>query len=361
MYLSWLFIILIIVILIAFVYILILKYSNVDVTDNNYTNHSYASVNNEAKHSVRKSDNNNDSTSNCLPCGTSSFYQSGTSFQCRLLNKNEAKPHSCPCIVSMQTRTDADGFVHKSAGIIIGRRLVLTAGHCCLEEDPNSIYLVAGCHDLKGDEGTIQRRFISGFKIHDIYVGGTNPYDLALIITDEPFIYNDFVQPASLPMRDLKSKDLTSFFGFGSMTADGEIYPDKLQEAVLSIIDLKRCEEKVAFPPYRQLNKTNVCAESFSGDLSICHGDSGGPLMQGYTVVGVASWSGKPCGTQPSVFSDVFAHKEWIQETISKFLQDKSVRPDALVTFNDTKQIDDASNTPDNMWMVASNLTKFAI
>lgn len=43
-------------------------------------------------------------------------------------------------------------------------------------------------------------------------------------------------------------------------------------------------------------------------------GDSGGALIVDQMVVGIVSWSKKPCGEFPGVFSSVPAHFDWIRE-----------------------------------------------
>lgn len=67
--------------------------------------------------------------------------------------------------------------------------------------------------------------------------------------------------------------------------------------------------------------ETNVCTGPLTGGVSICAGDSGGPLAdpQGQKLIGIASWTANPCGRPgaPSVHVRVSSYTRWIRSSIS--------------------------------------------
>ncbi|XP_067631812.1 lectizyme [Eurosta solidaginis] len=244
----------------------------------------------------------------------------------KLLAKREAIPHSAPYIVSIQCMTPDNGLVHYCAGTIINEHWILTAAHCLTFGDvvENSL-IVAGCHDVRSTEegDCVQVRTIDRYVRHELYLGGINPYDIALIYTKRPLQFTKEVQPAILPEQDAMPVGSGTLYGWGniSMTLVPN-YPHRLQEADMPFLDMELCERVLAASGLH-LHVTNLCTGPLDGGVSICTADSGGPLMQpcfngfveGYTVIGIVSWGKQPCGQKnaPSVFVRVSAFTNWIR------------------------------------------------
>lgn len=56
-----------------------------------------------------------------------------------------------------------------------------------------------------------------------------------------------------------------------------------------------------------------LCAGYPEGGKSPCHYDGGGPLVEGSTIVGLASWGvGCALPNWPGVYGDVGALRDWI-------------------------------------------------
>lgn len=254
----------------------------------------------------------------------------------KFLAKREAKPHSAPYVVSIQLMTPEEGLVHYCAGTIINEHWILTAAHCLTNPQmvANSV-IVAGCHDIhsRDESRNVQLRHIDYYVRHELYLGGANPYDIALIYTKDPLIFDKFVQPANLPEQDAMPEGHGTLYGWGnvSMTIVPK-YPHKLQQANMPILDLELCEQVLASSGM-QLHETNLCTGPLTGGVSICTADSGGPLMQEelpdvfgnakHTVIGIVSWGKMPCGQKnaPSVFVRVSAFTNWIQQIITTITQ----------------------------------------
>uniref|UniRef100_A0A1L8EIQ4 Putative trypsin-like serine protease n=1 Tax=Haematobia irritans TaxID=7368 RepID=A0A1L8EIQ4_HAEIR len=254
----------------------------------------------------------------------------------KFLAKREAVPHSAPYVVSIQLMTPNEGLVHYCAGTIINQHWILTAAHCLTNPQmvANSV-IVAGCHDIhsRDESQNVQLRHIDYYVRHELYLGGANPYDIALIYTKEPLIFDKFVQPANLPEQDAMPDGYGTLYGWGnvSMTIVPK-YPHKLQQANMPILDLELCEQVLASSGM-QLHETNLCTGPLTGGVSICTADSGGPLIQNvdngiygeaiHTVIGIVSWGKMPCGQRnaPSVFVRVSAFTKWIQQVIATSTQ----------------------------------------
>ncbi|XP_073819647.1 lectizyme [Musca autumnalis] len=254
----------------------------------------------------------------------------------KFLAKHEAEPHSAPYVVSIQLLTPDEGLVHYCAGTIINEHWILTAAHCLSNPQmvANSV-VVAGCHDIhsRNESPHVQLRHIDYYVRHELYIGGANPYDIALIYTKEPLVFDKFVQPANLPEQDIEPEGYGTLYGWGnvSMTIVPK-FPHKLQKANMPILDLELCEQVLASSGM-QLHDTNLCTGPLTGGVSICTADSGGPLMQDEvidvlgntrpTIIGIVSWGKMPCGQKnaPSVFVRVSAFTEWIEQIITTATQ----------------------------------------
>ena len=249
----------------------------------------------------------------------------------KFLAKREAEPHSAPYVVSIQLMTPDDGLVHYCAGTIINENWILTAAHCLTNPQmvANSV-IVAGCHDIhsRSESHSVQLRHIDYYVRHELFLGGVNPYDIALIYTKEPLVFDKFVQPVNLPEQDAMPEGYGTLYGWGnvSMTIVPK-FPHKLQQANMPILDMELCEQVLAASGM-QLHDTNLCTGPLTGGVSICTADSGGPLIQTeydmygnaiQTIIGIVSWGKMPCGQKnaPSVFVRVSAFTDWIQQIIS--------------------------------------------
>ncbi|XP_023295554.2 lectizyme [Lucilia cuprina] len=253
----------------------------------------------------------------------------------KFLAKREAEPHSAPYVVSIQLMTPEEGLVHYCAGTVINEHWILTAAHCLTNPQmvANSV-IVAGCHDIhsRSESHNVQLRHIDYYVRHELYLGGVNPYDIALIYTKEPLVFDQYVQPVNLPQPDVIPEGYGTLYGWGnvSMTIVPK-FPHKLQQANMPILDLELCEEVLAASGM-QLHETNLCTGPLTGGVSICTADSGGPLIQTQydiygqeqqTIIGIVSWGKMPCGQKnaPSVFVRVSAFTQWIQQIINTATQ----------------------------------------
>lgn len=240
----------------------------------------------------------------------------------RVVGGREAERHSAPWIITMQW-----GIIlgqHLCGGSIISNEWIVTAGHCLHAVPAIGLFnVIAGRHSLVGNEQTEQRRSVNRARtwIHELYVGGVAPHDIALIQVSPGFEFNAFVRPITLPTQSSEHTGDVTLWGWGSTsTTEVPTRPIRLQTVDKPIITLELC--KIAF--WATINETvplhenNVCTGPLTGGISACSGDSGGPIAQNGTLIGIASWTVIPCGqpNAPTVYVKVSAYIDWINNIL---------------------------------------------
>lgn len=86
----------------------------------------------------------------------------------------------------------------------------------------------------------------------------------------------------------------------------------KLHQVTLTTLSLADCRSRLQ----SVLHKSNLCAGGYGKGQ--CSGDSGGPLMLQNKQIGLVSWSLKPCGHKPGVFTNLIYYTDWIGEIVEK-------------------------------------------
>eukprot|EP00058_Branchiostoma_floridae_P017816 XP_002603305.1 hypothetical protein BRAFLDRAFT_119700 [Branchiostoma floridae] len=237
-------------------------------------------------------------------------------FQARIVNGEEANPHSWPWQVSLQTST---GW-HYCGGSLLNEEWVVTAAHC----DPSisGDYVILGEHD-KGSAGEdIQRVRISQKLCHAQYDSNTIDYDICLLKLATPVQMSDTVHPVCLAA----SGDDASFpagtrcmvSGWGLLRSNHQNTPNLLQQTELPLLDNQYCD-RTYWNGY--ITDRMICAGAESS--SSCMGDSGGPLVcqkdGAWNLVGVVSWGSSRCSTSyPGVYARVTNLRQWIDNTMSR-------------------------------------------
>ncbi|XP_048037345.1 duodenase-1-like isoform X2 [Megalobrama amblycephala] len=183
-----------------------------------------------------------------------------------IVNGSEARPHSRPYMVSLQTYGH-----HICGGFLISDQFVLTAAHCWNGYD--ILMVVVGAHDLRDSKSSDHIR-VKSYIPHPNYK--SNPYridaDIMLLKLEKKVNLNNKVGVIPLPNegKDVKPEAACSVTGWGRLMTDGS-------------------------------------------------GDSGGPLVCGNTAVGITSF-GQPgqCNSpeRPNVYTKISAYIQWIRTVI---------------------------------------------
>ncbi|XP_043505707.1 prostasin-like [Polistes fuscatus] len=247
-------------------------------------------------------------------------------FSPRITGGSNANRNEFPYQVSLQYGLSSSSLKHFCGGSILNEQWILTAGHCVLAVPSYGIFAVkAGKYNIALSESGEQQRIVIKQIVHEYYLGGVNPYDIALLKLSAPLNLNSAVSPIKLPVAGSIPSGTSVLSGWGSIsTSSIAEMPDILQKANLPLITISTCRQAmnkvIGSTP---LHETNICTGPLTGGYSACSGDSGGPLAiksaNGVEVVGVVSWGIIPCGTRgaPSVYTRVSAFNSWIQNKIN--------------------------------------------
>ncbi|XP_066266987.1 chymotrypsin B-like isoform X2 [Branchiostoma lanceolatum] len=216
--------------------------------------------------------------------------------QGRIVNGDDATPHSWPWQVSLQTSTDW----HYCGGSLVNENWVVTAAHC----DPSlsGDYVVLGEHDRGSSTESTQRLRIATKICHPQYNSNTIDYDICLLKLATPAVMSDKVHPVCLGNYG----DEGSFpggmncytSGWGKTSASSSTTPNILQQAMIPLVSTSQCQS--AWGSVNTITDRMICAGA-DGATS-CMGDSGGPLVcqkdGAWNLVGVVSWGSSQCTTR---------------------------------------------------------------
>ncbi|WP_165975371.1 S1 family peptidase [Actinomadura rubrisoli] len=219
-------------------------------------------------------------------------------------------------MVSLQTREG-----HFCGGSLITSQWVVTARHCWDVRKPEDAQLRIG--SLRKDQGGTTRR-IERLVAHP--EGDSATHDIALLKLDRPVsgapVPLDVRRPAGTPVRLLG-------WGCASVGCGLEDQPVVLQQLDSAIRQPDACTNIV-----RPMDPASeVCTGNPETKAGPCFGDSGGPLLRrtaaGWKLIGAFSRvrvappdPGEPneppnCRSGMGIYTDVPAHREWINSVIS--------------------------------------------
>ncbi|CAG9828621.1 unnamed protein product [Diabrotica balteata] len=233
-----------------------------------------------------------------------------------------------PFMVAIGFNTTSEQW--RCGGTLISDRFVLTAAHCTYARDVGKPTVVRlGELDLSSDQdGSVYKDYLISRVI--VHPGYSVPYkynDIALLETQKPVVFNNFMRPACLNLNhDLGGQGIATGWGKTDFAGDSS---DTLLKVTLDIYDNQKCMK--TFPPNdkelpRGIESTMLCAGRLEGGKDTCYGDSGGPLvvtkkgnMCQFFLVGVTSF-GKLCGQKntPAIYTRVSEYIPWIERIVWK-------------------------------------------
>ncbi|XP_073700927.1 mast cell protease 1A-like [Garra rufa] len=227
-----------------------------------------------------------------------------------IVNGREAKPHSRPYMVSIQSNN-----VHICGGFLISNEFVLTAAHCW--NGTETLTAVVGAHDLRASRNS-DHIGVESYIPHPSYTDHFSWNDIMLLRLQEKVDQNNYAKWILLPEKgeDVKEDTRCSVAGWGRLETHGS-KSDRLMEANVYVTDNTECFRKWGGEKY-SLSQM-VCTHGQGGS---CLGDSGGPLVCGNTAVGVTAFGYKShCNSpeKPNVYIKISLYIPWINSVIKKY------------------------------------------
>uniref|UniRef100_A0A8C1JJP0 trypsin n=1 Tax=Cyprinus carpio TaxID=7962 RepID=A0A8C1JJP0_CYPCA len=217
---------------------------------------------------------------------------------CKLMasmNGREAKPHSRPYMVSVQSKKS-----HICSGFLISDRFVMTAAHC--RENFQVLTVVLGAHDLQKNNENSVRFTVESYHQHPDYTMGYYHNNILLLkVTNCTYFTEE---------GNIEAGSVCSVAGWRSLETNGRS-SCHLMETNVKVMNNMECERKWGKKYFS--TSQMMCVH---GDGGSCDGDSGGPLVCGDTAVGVTSF-GDPdlCNSLklPEVYTKISAYILWMK------------------------------------------------
>ncbi|XP_039607533.1 transmembrane protease serine 11D-like [Polypterus senegalus] len=254
---------------------------------------------------------NSTSLINCN-CGT---LKAATS---RIIGGSDVRNGQYPFQVSLQTNNS-----HICGGTLVSCSWVLTARHCfSRSKNPQDWVAVVGTVNLNDvTSPNIQERVIKNIVYYDLNTSSSAvDNDIALVELQSPVAFNEFVQPACLPLDTTKltTGQTCTILGWGLTSEKGSPSFNLLQ-AQINLYNSSECQKQLEMP----ITKSMICAGRPNGGVDTCQGDSGGPLLcadqetNKWIVAGITSF-GKGCGRQnsPGVYTRTTEFNSWIRSYV---------------------------------------------
>ncbi|BFF97061.1 trypsin-3 [Drosophila madeirensis] len=223
-------------------------------------------------------------------------------------------------VVSLRSRTPRKYFGdnHYCGGVILSRTFIMTAAHCTMDSRkiqhrPRVLLVVAGTPNrLK-----FWRDRTVNVPVKDVYVPENftmfNTNNIALLRLAMELPDNPYIAIASLPTHEPVYNINYTLLGWGRVYRGGPLASSILHVDV-KLLDYQTCDDMLhTFKPEM------MCAGNLENDQdeNPCAGDTGSPLLLNGTVYGIVSYR-IGCGSRslPSVYTNVFAHLQWIDDTM---------------------------------------------
>ncbi|XP_071100255.1 chymotrypsin-like serine proteinase [Haliotis cracherodii] len=229
--------------------------------------------------------------------------------QKRIFGGSSASSAEFPYAGSLQKLVNGE-WIHICGCTLYSTTKALTAAHCLDDDDPSVYRGVFGTVNIANNEGSVQISAVSSFTRHPSFSDSVGlSSDIAVLRlqtsldTTSPNV-GTFSLTSGSP--NLTNTDCT-VLGWGALS--NGMFPDVLQKKTVTITSQMSCNDDWSVLGLT-IGGDKLCAtaEGFS------ERDSGGPLVCGVRLAGLASFGGS-CAAKvlPNVFTNIASFFSWIQ------------------------------------------------
>ncbi|XP_065355924.1 phenoloxidase-activating factor 2-like [Calliphora vicina] len=239
-----------------------------------------------------------------------------------------------PWTVAILRNLDSGGeliHMYECGGSFIAPNVVLTASHCVIKRKPHQLVVRGGEWDTQNSNEILLHvdKPVKEIITHEKYNKGTLYNDVALLILEEPFVWQENIRPICLPEPNANFDHSRCFAtGWGKDKLGREVkYPVILKKVDLPVVPQATCQKYLRdtrLGLYFNLHESFLCAGG-EKDKDTCKGDGGSPLVcpipgiEGrYYQAGIVAW-GVGCAEDnvPGVYANVSYLRPWISEKLA--------------------------------------------
>lgn len=202
---------------------------------------------------------------------------------------------------------------HFCGGSIINSRWILSAAHCTIWREQNSVLVWVGTVQLNsGGVSHTSSRIVN----HPSYEGHSLSNDVSLVQTASVIAFTANVQAIALGSAQVGGGVSAVVTGWGATESSGGPSPNNLQQLTTMTITNADCRERYINSFAHNIFDHKICTLRPAGQ-GFCYGDSGGGLAAGSAVIATVSWM-MPCARGfPDVYDRVSHFRTWIINTIA--------------------------------------------
>jgi len=203
------------------------------------------------------------------------------------------------------------------SGSLIKPNVVLTAVHILNDISENELVVRAGENDTSTTQDQ-QHVDLEVLRIvaHEQFNKYNAENNVALLILKSKVTMTRNIQTIALYVGEGQVQLTSCFFnGWGKEEWNSKDYPTVLKNTKIEIIENPRCQQLLGRP----ISNRQFCANGLQG--KDCSGDGGAPVVcrigenpPTLAQVGVVNWgSRKPGDNTPTIYTNVFSLRGWIQ------------------------------------------------